>query len=192
MSCYWSVAQTHVGQEALAVRNLRRQQFECFYPLLLVERRPLRRLAVKPVFAGYVFVRLDPEVPNWSPINSTLGVRRLLTQLGKGGGDYRKPAAVPFVEELRRLGIHHETGAGGPAEPALPAGTMVRIKRGPFSQHTALVQMSTAERVKLLLQVFSREIEVEFAASAVEVIRRPLGGACVVDMRWQPEALGAP
>ena len=170
MAAYWSCAQTKPHEEALAIRNLRRQRFTAFYPFVLLPNR-YHRLAVRPVFPGYVFVELDDKASNWAPINSTLGVRRLLTVAAKDS-EYRQPAHIAFVDDLRRLRVR-QPGAGGPAEDTLPAGTTVRIKRGPFAEHIALVHMSVADRVHLLLQVFSREIEVAFSAADVEIIRRP-------------------
>ena len=166
MLTYWSVAQTKPHEEAIALRNLRRQRFEAFYPFVLLPNR-YHRLAVRPVFPGYVFVKLDDD-STWSPINSTLGVRRLLTNAVKES-EYRRPARIPFVEDLRRLRVRPT----GVTEDTLPAGTVVRIKRGPFAQHMALVHMSVEDRVHLLLQVFAREISVEFSAADIEIIRRP-------------------
>ena len=165
---FWSCAQTHPHQEALAIRNLRRQHFDAFYPLFLAPNR-FRRLAPHPVFPGYVFVQLDSEAYNWAPINSTLGVRRLLTQ--PAPGDYRRPAKIGFIEDLHhRLRIHNPSAE---PEDTLPPGTMVRIRRGPFAERVALVTLSTADRVRLLLEVFNRDTEVEFDRAEVQLIRRP-------------------
>lgn len=170
MAIYWSCAQTHPHNEALALRNLRRQKFTAFYPFFLVTNR-FRRLVVKPVFPGYVFIELEDQTHNWAPINSTLGVKRLLTHSAGGDEPYRKPAKVPFMEDLRRLRIQSaETGE----EDVLPPGTTVRIRRGPLAERVALVAMSSADRVKLLLEAFNREIVIDFDVESVELVRRPL------------------
>ena len=175
MTSYWSCAQTHPNEEALAIRNLRRQHFNAFYPFFLQPNR-WRKMAVKAVFPGYVFVELDDTRPNWSPINNTLGVKRLLTQ-STTPGEYRQPARIKFVDELRRLHRHHQ---GALAEPdVLPPGTIVRIKRGPFAERVALVEMSSGDRVRLLLEAFNREIVVEFAVDDVVLIRRPTAALAV-------------
>ena len=166
MSLFWGCAQTHLHDEALALRNLRRQRFNAFYPFFLVPNR-FARLAVRPVFPNYVFVELDDEVPNWSPINSTLGIKRLLTQIGKG--EYRRPARIGFVDDIRRL--RRRDGVAGGA-PLLPPGTTVRIKRGPFAERVALVEMAAGDRVRLLLEVFSREVAIDFAVDDVQLVRR--------------------
>jgi transcription antitermination factor NusG len=123
---------------------------------------------VQPVFANYVFIELDDTIANWAPINSTLGVKRLLTLPGKGTEEYRRPSRIGFIESLRKLQLRSPRAE----EVVLPAGTMVRITRGPFAEHIALVELSTQDRVRLLLEVFSREISIDFSPDAVEIVTR--------------------
>lgn len=169
MTLYWSCAQTHPQAEQTAIRNLRRQRFDAFFPFFLTKLSRFRRLAVRPVFPGYVFIRLDDEHPNWSPIHSTLGIKRLLTHW-VSADEYRRPAKIQFVEDLRRLRIR---GAHAGEQEVLPPGTEVRIRRGPFAERVALVDMATTERVRLLLEVFGREVSVEFGVDDIVLVRRP-------------------
>lgn len=166
---YWSVAQTHPQQEQTAIRNLQRQRFDAWFPFSLQRTPRFRRLAVKPVFPGYVFIRLDDQVPNWSPIHSTLGIKRLLTYF-VAGDEYRRPAKIQFVEDLRRLRIR---GAHAADPEVLPPGTEVRIRRGPFVERIALVEMATPDRVRLLLEVLGREVSIEFDVADIVLVRRP-------------------
>jgi len=168
MSLFWSVAQTHPQQETTAIRNLERQKFHAWFPFFLQQNR-FRRLNVKPVFPGYVFVELDDEIPNWSPIHNTYGIKRLLTHF-VSADQYRRPAKIEFIEDLRRLRIR---GSHAAEREVIPPGTEVRIKRGPFAERVALVSMSTPDRVRLLLDVFSREVTVEFDVADVALVRRP-------------------
>jgi transcriptional antiterminator RfaH len=168
MSIFWSAAMTHPHNEALAIRNLRRQQFTAFYPFFLIPTR-WKRLSVRPVFPGYVFVELDDQDPNWSPINSTFGVKRLLTN-PQSGDDYRVPAKIGFIDDLRRLRLR----GSADHDEALPPGTQVRILRGPFAERVALVELSDQDRVRLLLEVFNREISISFSLDQIELIRRPI------------------
>jgi transcriptional antiterminator RfaH len=171
MSNIWACAQTHPQQEKRAIVNLLRQEFECFYPYWIepVGRRKI--LKIKPVFPSYIFILLDPDLYNWSPINSTFGVRALLT-FAQNNSDYRRPHEIPFAENLRELGKPVTRLAPGMVE--IPVGTMVRVKRGPFTDHVGLVEMSGPSRVRLLLEVFQRETVVTFARSDIEVISTPL------------------
>jgi transcription antitermination factor NusG len=160
MGSYWSCAQTGPRREPLALRNLKRQNFHAFYPLFLA-RDKRGRQAIVPVFPSYVFIELNDETgQNWSPINSTLGVTRLLT---RAGGDEIHPCRIEFAEALHRMRIRDNS-----AEPdLLPVNTRVKIRRGPFAERVALVEMSRHDRVRLILEVFNREIMVEFEIDAV-------------------------
>jgi transcriptional antiterminator RfaH len=171
VSCFWSCAQTLPRAESQAIRHLRRQGFVCFYPFFLV-RNKYRHYAVKPAFPGYVFIELEPE-RNWSPINGTTGVRRLLTIPSDNG--YNRPYELAFIEELRRLRIRTEEEPDLPsAGDEIPVGTMVRIKHGPFAERIALVELSTAERLRLLVELFNSRIPVDIDVASVECIAAPL------------------
>jgi len=79
----WYLIHTKIRQERVALENLERQGFECFLPLIRVEK--LRRSALvvveEPLFPRYLFIRLasGTDAPSWSPIRSTIGVSRLFT-----------------------------------------------------------------------------------------------------------------
>jgi transcription antitermination factor NusG len=128
-------------------------------------------MTIKPVFPSYEFILLDPDLYNWAPINSTYGVRALLT-FAENGYDYRRPHEIPFAENLRELGKPASVAAPGLVE--IPIGTMVRVTRGPFTDHIGLVEMSGPARVILLLEVFQRVTMVTFDRSAVEIVAAPL------------------
>lgn len=168
MTTFWAAAQTYPRFESIAVRNLRRQNFSCFFPFFLTRNR-YRHYAVHPAFPGYIFIELDHDTNNWSPINSTVGVIRLLTMPTRD--EYLRPCVVDFVDDLRRLRICQPDR---PEADILPLGTMVRIKSGPLAEKTALVEMATRERVRLLVQLFNREIAAEFSVNDLETMARPL------------------
>jgi transcriptional antiterminator RfaH len=71
----WFAAHAKPNAVHIAARNLVRQGLEVFLPL---ERYTLRRgrsllQTVRPYFAGYFFVRFDPEAALWRVIRSTYG-----------------------------------------------------------------------------------------------------------------------
>jgi transcriptional antiterminator RfaH len=163
---FWSVAQTHPHHEPRAVSNLERQGYETFFPHAVLRKGKHQREVVEGLFPSYVFVRLAEDV-SWSPVQNTYGVKRLLTF--QNGGPYREPSrvGVGLVEGLRLLAVQ-------PAAPTLPAlippGTTVVIRRGPFASRIALVQLPGPERVRLLLDIFGREVEVTVARDDVEAL----------------------
>jgi len=82
----------------VAAAHLINQGFHVFLPRSQRIRRHARKVDVvlAPLFAGYLFVRLDITRDRWRCVNSTHGVSHLV-MLGAG------PAAVPaaIIEELQ-------------------------------------------------------------------------------------------
>ena len=87
----WYLVHTRPNSERKAELNLKAQGLKTFLPQIEKTIRHARRLANvrRPLFARYLFVSLDIGRDAWSPINSTIGVSRLVAQEGR-------PAAVPF------------------------------------------------------------------------------------------------
>ena len=77
----WYAVHTKPKQENRALENLQNQGFECFLPLLEVEkiRRGKVQKVVEPMFSRYLFIQLNETSQNWSPIRSTLGVSKLVS-----------------------------------------------------------------------------------------------------------------
>lgn len=77
----WYAVHTKPKQENRALENLQNQGFECFLPLLEVEkvRRGKVQKVVEPMFSRYMFIQLNETTQNWSPIRSTLGVSKLVS-----------------------------------------------------------------------------------------------------------------
>ena len=174
MAAFWSAAQTHPQQEQRAITNLQRQNYQCFFPYWIEPVGRHKRLTIIPVFRNYVFVRLYPNIYDWVPVRYTYGVKKLLT-FTSHSSEYQHPHEIPFIDELRALGKPTPAAAAsknGGVE--IPIGTMVRIKRGPFVDHVAIVEMSSHSRVRLLIEVFSRETVVTFDKSDVETVAAPL------------------
>lgn len=76
----WLIVQIKPNSYNLAVRNLQQQGFETFLPrmkeTIKKENKFINRYM--PLFPGYLFVGVDLEKSNWSKINSTYGVSKLL------------------------------------------------------------------------------------------------------------------
>ena len=163
---FWSCAQTQPGQEQRALRNLRRQGYDAFYPFYLATTKKLKLTVVRPLFSSYVFVKIFDDYP-WSSINGTYGITRLLTNIGRDGEE-RVPQRVPesFMNTLTRYLRSSNSVLG----PAFPVTARVRIIRGVLQNHEAIVQWSSDERVRLLFQIMNREVEVDFNVDDVERI----------------------
>jgi len=164
MHASWFVVQTLPQAEAKAKRHLINQGFTTYLPFYRRRVRHARRNDVvqRPLFPGYLFVQLDPDLQRWRSINGTVGVRRILTE-----GD--RPRSVPdcVVEEI--LARQDETGAVKLLSPAFAPGQPVRLLAGPFADVAALFEEARDDnRVILLLSLLGRKVRV--VAPVEEVI----------------------
>lgn len=77
----WYAVHTKPKQEARALENLENQGFKCYLPLIDVEkmRRGKVQRVTEPMFSRYLFIHLNENTQNWSPIRSTLGVSKLVS-----------------------------------------------------------------------------------------------------------------
>ncbi len=78
---HWYAIHSKPRQEERALENLQRQGFEVWLPMMTVEKVLRSKLVQlqEPMFSRYLFIRLDMEQSNWSPIRSTLGVSKLVS-----------------------------------------------------------------------------------------------------------------
>lgn len=160
----WYLIYTKPRQEELALTNLTRQGYQVYLPRLRHwrKRRGKRVEAIEPLFPRYLFIFLDNQSDNWSPIRSTLGVASLV----RFGAD---PARVPesFVAHLQAResadGLHEWV------EPELVPGDEVRVAEGPFQGYEGvLLAPSGQERVILLLDLVGREVRTRVSRSQIE------------------------
>lgn len=150
----WHLVQTKPRQEAMALTQLQRQGYECYMPMLAVEKLRRQRLqtVVEPMFPRYLFVQLDHGEggKSWSPIRSTPGVQGLVR--------FRERAAsvgAEIIDLLRRREVCNAP------KPLFQAGDMVLITQGPLAGFEAVFQMSDAnQRACILLEILSRPVEV--------------------------------
>ena len=149
---HWYLVQVKPNRHRLAERNLARQGFKCFQPLLrATERRGAQfRSISRPLFPGYLFVAFDPARAPWRKINSTAGVARLLS-LGN------RPQVVPqgLVADLQaRLDPEgHVT-----LLDELNEGDRVQIQSGPFAGFLAEVaRLAPEARAHLLVDLMGRQ-----------------------------------
>jgi transcriptional antiterminator RfaH len=161
----WCVVNTLPHQEARAERNLLRQGFRAWLPVLRRVRRHARRqdMVRAPVFPGYLFVELDLEREAWSPINSTYGVRQLLAH------DAR-PDTLPerFVVDLRNTIGEDGICALSRGCDGLRPGARVRIAWGPFANSIAtILDLAPKERVLLLLDLLGGKVKMTMSRLAL-------------------------
>ncbi len=155
----WVIAQTKPNSYRIAEKNLQRQGFVTFLPMIEETRRRGNQFVRKeaPVFPGYVFVALAPgNAGRWHAINSTRGVTKLVAL-----GPRPAEAPVSLVEALRdRFGNGLALSDSGLAE-----GDVVRVEAGPFTDLVGRIEsVDPDERIWVLLDVLGRRSRVSLAA----------------------------
>ena len=65
---HWYLVKTKSKQEDIAILNLENQNFHVYCPYALIKNKK------EVLFPGYIFIQLDKDTQNWSPIRSTKGV----------------------------------------------------------------------------------------------------------------------
>lgn len=160
---HWYLIHTKIRQERVALENLERQGFECFLPLIRVEKLRRNALVVveEPLFPRYLFIRLasGTDAPSWSPIRSTLGVSRLVT-FGQS------PAKIDD-----RLMAHLQAQAANPEVQLrhFAPGETVTVTDGPFVGLEAIYQMTDGEgRVMVLLNILSKPVQLSIEPTGIK------------------------
>ena len=161
---HWYLIHTKIRQEAVALENLERQGYTCFYPTLMAEkvRRKALTLVEEPMFPRYLFIQLDTgmESLSWAPIRSTLGVSRLV----KFG---QEPAKVDptIIESLQAT---QAQGAPVVLRQFAP-GDALHITDGPFKGIEAIYQATDGEgRVMVLLELMSKPVRMTIEPTSIK------------------------
>ncbi len=157
----WHVVRYNLASGTLARAALHRLGVSTFLPLLRLavpDRRVGRRIVTVPAFPGYLFAQWRPGF-TWQRILAEPGVLSGPAGILRPMGDpYGHPQAVSpdFMDELMSRakdgGVIEDASVPVPL-PAIPTGAEVRVTKGPFAGLTGLCQLSSGERVAVLLQV---------------------------------------
>jgi transcriptional antiterminator RfaH len=146
----WYAVHTKPREELRSLENLTRQGFECFLPMLDIEKIVRGRLkAVKePMFNRYLFVESESQNQNFSLIRSTKGVNRLLS-FGA------LPCEVPnkVIEALKALATEQSTQVQTLFEP----GDLVLISDGPLKGLSGVFkEVNGSLRAYILLELLNK------------------------------------
>lgn len=161
----WGVVHAHLHREHVAIEHLARQEFETYCPMIMRQVRHARRTrdVLRPLFPGYLFVRIDPDRRRWRSILSTRGVRALM-RCGERPG---------FVEDAFVGCLKAREHNGVIVRPAAPyrVGQQIHICSGAFSGLVAtIVEMPEKERLVVLMNLLSHSIKVHVGTARVLAI----------------------
>jgi transcriptional antiterminator RfaH len=144
----WYAIHSKPRQEERALENLQRQGFEAWLPLLTVEKVLRSKLVqvVEPMFSRYLFIRLDTEQTNWSPIRSTLGVSKLVSF-----GNRPAVVADELIEALQQLPEQAP-------QRLIQPGQQVKIVSGPLRGLEGIYQQADGElRAMVLIELLNKQ-----------------------------------
>ena len=159
----WYAVQVRAQHEKRVAASLAGKGYEQLVPVYRLRRKWSDRTKVLelPLFPGYVFVRLDPEVR--LPILTIPGVLGFV-----GAGRKPQPLDTKEIEYVRTV-----SSAGHPAKPwpFLKVGQRVRITAGALTGvEGILVQRRGETRVVLSVTLLQKAISVQVESDAVRSI----------------------
>ena len=151
----WLVVNTHSNREVLAERNLIRQGFEVYGPVIQKQIRHARRVhdVLRPLFPGYLFVRRDSRELRWRPILSTLGVRSVVCN-----GEEPSLLHGSLIADLK---ARERDGIIARSASPLKVGHTVRVARGPFDGLVGkIIELCEKDRLIVLMDFLNQPIKV--------------------------------
>ncbi len=163
--CSWYVACTRSRHEKVVDQTLREKGMESFLPLRNVQSqwKDRRKWVDKPLFPGYLFVRLEK-----SELYRVMAVRGLAYLVS--GSDVPLPVPDEQVQAVQRL---VEGSSPVMQWPWLKAGRRVRVTTGPLAGiETYIVKRMRNGKCYLVVSVelLGRSVAVEIDPRCVEVI----------------------
>ncbi len=160
----WYLVYTKPRGESTAAVNLSRQNYHTYLPLIKKTRikNAQAKKIIEPLFPRYIFIELNIETDNWSPIRSTLGVSSIVN-FGF------TPAKVPdsLIAVLKEN--ENSDGIYEFIEKKLVKGQSVEILSGPMMGYSGIFNSySTKNRVTILLNLLGKETSVQLSSGHVQ------------------------
>lgn len=144
----WLIVQIKPNSYDLAVRNLERQGFETFLPKMKVTIKKENKFIMKDlfVFPGYAFIGIDLKNSNWTKINNTYGVSKVLAF-------NNKPSVIHF-DLIMALKKRYENNINQKINENLKKGDAIKFNTGPFANLVANIEnVDPKKRIYVLLEV---------------------------------------
>ena len=163
----WYAAKTKAGQDVIAADNLRRQNFEIYYPRMTIERFRNGRIVreSESFFPGYVLIHFELATTTWRVINNTRGVYRLLSFNEDGRPSAMPDGEVEHIQEREKQGKLYISEI-----LRLKRGDKVRMKVGPSVDQTGEVIRTRGERVEFLLRLLGRKVRCIASQHTIELV----------------------
>ena len=151
----WYLIKTKSKQENIAIKNLEIQKYSIYCPTVEIKNK----LAI--LFPGYLFIHLDKNKENWSPIRSTKGVINFV----RFGLNYAKVpnSIIEFLKANQLISKEKLINLNN-----FKPGDKVQITDGAFKNCVAIFKSSRPEeRVVLLMNLLGREQSIKIKKESV-------------------------
>lgn len=171
----WHVLMVEFGRESLVVAEMLARGHDAYAPMETVwadQRHRVRARSIlprarvrRPLFPGYIFGTME-EGQSFASVEALREVHRFVRFNGQ-------PAAVPscVVEGLctaETLGAFDKAPERGRRRSLYQPGQTARFVEGPWTGFVATVTRTSArDRVRLLLAMLGRSVEIEIAEAAL-------------------------
>lgn len=161
----WFLAQIKPNSYKIAKMNLKRQGFKTFLPMINETKRCNQKFVkvMQPLFPGYIFVALNIENGHWRKVNSTYGIKGLVSF-------NKTPTVVPqdLINQLmQRCDIKTKL------QPAkfLKNGDNVTLINGPFVNFVAKVEnIASDQRAWLLIEIMGSQTRVSVEENQLRIV----------------------
>ncbi|MBI5186378.1 MAG: UpxY family transcription antiterminator [Nitrospinae bacterium] len=162
----WYAVKTRSRHEKVATDMLRRKSFTVFFPEISSwsKRKDRKKLIMRPLFPGYIFIHFELDNDRWLDIRKTRGVVDLVK--------FRdEPEPVPD-EQILSVKTVVESGVIFTNRPYLnlKKGDKVVVAKGPLQGALGIYLSSDEKKGKLVVSVdlLNRSLEVEIEQTDVE------------------------
>ena len=162
----WFTVQTHARAEFAAQKNLERQGYTTYLPLIRKTRKHARKidLVAVPLFPRYIFVCLNPEVDGLSRVRYSKGVANIVS-FGL------KPAVISQKNLQSLWDKEDEDGFINfrKSEKFMP-GDQVSIINGIFAKSSGIIEkISGNDRVLLLLDLLDQQLRLNTSRESISL-----------------------
>ena len=161
----WFLAQLKPNSAQIAYKNLDRQGFQTFLPMVEETRQRNGKFltANRPLFPGYIFVAIDVTKGLWRTVNATYGITKLVS-FGK------EPAPVQR-DLVSQLMLGCDTSGKLLPPELLEPGDQVMLTNGPFANFAAEVQkIAPDQRVWVLMDIMGAQTRVAVRADQIKAV----------------------
>ena len=141
----WYLIKTKPRQEKIAIANLKNQNYQVYCPFAIINNKN------QFLFPGYLFVHLDYENQDWSPIRSTKGVLNFV----RFGVNFAKipDRVIDLITQNEKNTVNKIKNINN-----FKKGDKVQINDGIFKSCIAIFQsIKSDERVLILLNLLGHE-----------------------------------